>query len=162
AAWVRSVMRATDWLMLPAVRHAVDASLAGLLVARVLTVPATASAQTTAPIASMVSHSGDVDDGHQYTRVYHAGVRTISETPTRQSEAVSREVIHVVRAGETWSSIAREYFGDEDMAEQLPNDNVGRGQPHGQHITRNGLIHEGWTVRVLDPTRNVEAAEYVQ
>jgi hypothetical protein len=46
ARWVSSLRRASDWLTLPFVRHAVDASLAGLLLARVVAQPGIASAST--------------------------------------------------------------------------------------------------------------------
>ena len=42
---VQSLRDASNWLMIPAVRRAVDASLAGLLVARVATMPAAALAE---------------------------------------------------------------------------------------------------------------------
>ena len=77
--------------------------------------------------------------------------------PTTPRKALRRIVIHTVRPGETWASIARKYFGTEDRAEQLLHENLGRAQPYGQKITRNGLIRPGYTVQVLDPT--VHAAE---
>jgi len=158
AAWVRSLVRATDWLMLPAVRRAVDASLAGLLVARVLTVPTTAAAQTITPIAAVVSHDSDIEGGHQLTVGPEAGV--LLNDPTAADDSAQRSprtVIHTVRLGETWTSISRQYFGTDDRAEQLLHENLGRAQPYGQKITRNGLIRQGYTVQVLDPT--VDAAE---
>ena len=158
AAWVRSLVRATDWLMLPAVRRAVDASLAGLLVARVLTVPTTAAAQTITPIAAVVSHDSDTEGGHQYTVDQEANVLLNGFTAADDSAEGSQQVvIHTVRPGETWASIARQYFGTEDRAEQLLHENLGRAQPYGQKITRNGLIRPGYTVQVLDPT--VHSAE---
>jgi hypothetical protein len=39
-------------------------------------------------------------------------------------------VIHTDRLGETWTSIARKYFGTEDRAEQLLHENLGRAQPY--------------------------------
>src|SRR5206468_7532699 len=55
AAWVRSLRAATTWLVAPPIRRAVDASLSGLLLARVLVQPAAALEAAGVPMASIVS-----------------------------------------------------------------------------------------------------------
>ncbi len=54
AAWVRSLRLATNWLVLPSIRRAVDASLSGLLLARVLVQPATLIEASGMPTAGIV------------------------------------------------------------------------------------------------------------
>jgi hypothetical protein len=54
AAWVGSLRLATNWLVLPPIRRAVDASLGGLLLARVLVQPATAVAASSVPDSGLV------------------------------------------------------------------------------------------------------------
>jgi len=55
AAWVRSLRAATNWLVAPPIRRAVDASLSGLLLARVLVQPAAALEAGSIPVAGIVS-----------------------------------------------------------------------------------------------------------
>ncbi|MGI9145300.1 MAG: CPBP family intramembrane glutamic endopeptidase [Chloroflexota bacterium] len=54
AAWVRSLRLATSWLVVPPIRRAVDASLSGLLLARVLVQPAAAAEASSVPVAGIV------------------------------------------------------------------------------------------------------------
>src|SRR5215207_9216356 len=64
ARWVQSLRRVSDWLTLPLVRRAVDTSLAGLILARVVTQPAVAHASSLplAPSTTLVeAHSSGVD-----------------------------------------------------------------------------------------------------
>jgi hypothetical protein len=54
AGWVRSLRQATNWLVLPPIRRAVDAPLSGLLLARVLVQPAMAVEASSRPTAEIV------------------------------------------------------------------------------------------------------------
>src|SRR5262249_26697941 len=86
ALWVRSLHNPSNWLMIPAVRRAVDASLAGLLVARVATIPVAAVAESVTQSADVVI--GDVQSGAS------AGTTTIKLADRLdESKAVSASVL---------------------------------------------------------------------
>jgi nucleoid-associated protein YgaU/DNA-binding SARP family transcriptional activator len=140
AAWVHSLRSASNWLMIPAVRRVVDASLAGLIVIRVA-MPMTATAEGARSLTVAVSQFSPFDENAR-------GVVANSEAPMAADTA-----IHKVRDGDTWTAIAKAYYGDAGRAEGLLEANVGREQPNGRVISRHGLIYPGWTVVV-------PAAEY--
>jgi hypothetical protein len=162
AGWVRSLQHASNWLMIPAVRRAVDVSIAGLLVARVATTPVFASTDAgSTPATVMV---GSVSSGGGFTAPTASWDADMDRGVVADSVG-SGEMFHTVRDGETWASISRTYFGTDDVAEQLLQANIGHTQPGGSRITRHGVICQGQTIGIpmtmgglqaVDPNRPVE------
>jgi LysM domain-containing protein len=161
AAWVRSLQHASNWLMIPAVRRAVDVSIASLLVARVTATPVLASVDVRPAVAVAFVQPVSTGDGR-----VAVGSRPHDELDNQTLLAgdladtdSSGEIIHTVRAGETWASISETYFGTDRVAEQLLRANVDRLQTDGSRITRHGLIRNGQTIRIPMTMRPLETAD---
>jgi nucleoid-associated protein YgaU len=154
ARWVGSLRRASDWLTLPFVRHAVDASLAGLLLARVVAQPGIASASMLPDVqVAMVAQPDAERAGHTEEVTRNSVLLTQSADPSSAEE--SEDVIYTVKHGDTLSGIAVALYGDADQAERIYQANLGRDEPGGRQFNRHGLILPGWTLQIPSATRGV-------
>lgn len=90
-------------------------------------------------------------DGSRWTdpQVIDAGWRLL--VPTIIATATSGGV-HVVVAGESLSTIARDHLGDPSLAPRLFDQNRGAPQPDGGALTDPDLIRPGWTLRLPPST----------
>ena len=135
AAWVQSLRVASDWLTVPFVRRAVDVSLAGLMMARVV-VPAPVPAIPHAAGSEVVIASS-VAWGSRGSRagapVQPAGGAGLvfgpmerTADPDGQSTTAADELVYTIRKGDTWSGIALTFYGTASRAEELLEGNLGR------------------------------------
>jgi hypothetical protein len=114
AAWVTSLRTATEWLVLPPVRRAVDASLAGLLLARVVVQPGAAFVAGLVPAAEMsaaldvTSWPKSASDAPATDPAFAArrnAVQIMMSEDSSQESAAPLEVIYTVQRGDTLSAI---------------------------------------------------------
>jgi nucleoid-associated protein YgaU len=165
ATWVRSFRLASDWLTLPLVRRAVDASLAGVIMARVAmpfpvaaaSLPATSASEVARTIgtrhglASLTKYSLVNGNAH----LVFGAEQDVTEQGDSTAAAGGDELVYTVRHGDTWWGIAERFYGDGSRAEALLESNIGRLQGDGRQITRRGFIYPGWTVSVPEPIRGI-------
>jgi len=167
AAWVRSLRVATNWLVLPPIRRAVDASLSGLLLARVLVQPAAAAEASSVPVAGIVmmapadaqrpGHVSDTDAGVGRFAAEIAAPARVDQTDATSDATL--ELIYTVQRGDTISALGLRFLGDPDTGgEIIFQANQGRPQPDGRVFNRRGLIFPGWTLRIPNPTEGIERA----
>jgi nucleoid-associated protein YgaU/DNA-binding SARP family transcriptional activator len=153
ARWVGSVRLVSDWLTIPLVRRAVDASLAGVLLARVVTQSgiAEASPLNESPVATIVQAqtSGVTQTGVLFS------ASVVSRGHADEGDHETTDVTHTVRLGDTLSRIALVYYGDPEQAEQIYRANLGRRQPDGRQFNRHALILPGWTLLIPGATHGV-------
>jgi hypothetical protein len=108
AQWVGALRGASTWLTLPIVRRAVDASLAGILIARVA-MPLTAHASSPAAVAIVVSAANPAIAGGDDVRTGRVGEHDWSFARGQAGQAgeatqkALSETIYTVRPGETWA-----------------------------------------------------------
>ena len=151
ARWVGSVRLVSDWLTIPLVRRAVDASLAGMLLARVVAQSgiAEASPLPQASVAAVQIQAGSV--GHPRVLSFASSLGVFDE----DADDASDEVTYTVKAGDTLSGIALAYYGDPAQAERIYQANLGRQQPNGRQFNRHGLILPGWTLVIPGATQGI-------
>ena len=153
ARWVGSVRLVSDWLTIPLVRRAVDASLAGMLLARVVTQSgiAEASPLPQASVAAVQMQAGAVGQPRVLSFAPSLGQDVFDEN----ADDAPDEVTYTVKAGDTLSGIALAYYGDPAQAERIYQANLGREQPNGRQFNRHGLILPGWTLVIPGATQGI-------
>jgi nucleoid-associated protein YgaU len=170
ATWVASLRTATDWLVIPPIRRAVDASLGGLMLTRVLVQPATAAEASALPVASLVSFAAPPSAaGGAAANVFNAPPRAgqsraeimgLGGSVQQESGVTSDstlELIYTVQRGDTLWALGDRFYGDAPGgAERIFEANQGRRQIDGRVFDRRGLIFVGWTLRIPDPSRGIE------
>ncbi len=178
AAWVRSLRAASNWLTLPLVRRAVDASLAGAVMARVIVpmpavdryAPPHVTIGSAVPDVTIPASVASVPRGNHVAIVAHQAAQPTgvffdtdapadTDAPEGETDDASvtqpNGIIHTIQSGETWSGLAKRYLGDAGQAEYLLEANLGREQPDGRRVNRHGWIYPDWTVLIPAPTRGV-------
>ena len=153
ARWVGSIRLVSDWLTIPLVRRAVDASLAGMLLARVVAQSgiAEASPLPQASVAAVQIQTGAV--GHP--RVLSFAPSLGQDVFDENADDATGDVTYTVKAGDTLSGIALAYYGDPAQAERIYQANLGREQPNGRQFNRHGLILPGWTLVIPGATQGI-------
>jgi nucleoid-associated protein YgaU len=145
----------SDWLTLPIVRRAVDASLAGVLLARVLTSTAVVEASPSDLVAfqTAAQHRSPVGEG------WTTSPLRMQEEVSSQDSQITRqrndEVLYTVRPDDTLSGIALAFYGYARQEDRIFQANLGRLQSDGRQLNRHGLILPGWTLTVPEATRGV-------
>lgn len=142
AAWVHSFRTVSDWLTLPPIRRVVDASLGGLILARVVSSQlGVAHAEPLPP--AVVTVASTAAEAGAASQVSANGL----DTP---------HVRYTVQPGDTLWSIAERFYGDGEQEARIFDANLGQVQADGRALNRHGLIMPGWELVVPDPTRSVE------
>jgi LysM repeat protein len=142
AAWVASLRTVSDRLTLPVVRRAVDASLAGLLLARV------AGGWTTPPIV--------------LAEAQNAEVRLLDPQPgeaLRGGELLAGDFLYTVQSGDSLGKIAERYYGDWAAYERIYEANRQRQQQDGRVLEDARAIYPGWTLLIPGPSEAVKQDE---
>jgi nucleoid-associated protein YgaU len=164
AAWVIAIRAALRPLTVPFIRRIVDASLGGLLLARVALQPMAADAAVpwraeTAIVPSSGFHgaalrgAGDAKKEATYT----GEIRSFQASDTQPSaQTVPHEVLYHVQRGDSLWTIAQRLYGDGEKESLLFDANVGLVQPDGRALTRHGVIYPDWVLRVPEPIRGVD------
>jgi nucleoid-associated protein YgaU len=145
AAWVISLRAVSDWLTLPVVRRAVDASLAGLLLARV-------AGGWTAP-SSVLAEAQTAD------------VRMLDVAPAQVqhwAELSPADILYTVQPGDSLGKIAAHYYGDWAAYERIYEVNRQRQQLDGRVLEDARTIYPGWRLLIPSPTEAVKQDEHGQ
>jgi LysM repeat protein len=134
--WTSALRAASDRLTLPAIRTAVDASLAGLLVVRAVTAipqPALAQALTA------------------QTEVFD----TASAANQPPHGPALGDLLYTVQPGDSLGTIAERYYGDWSAYEQIYDANRERPQQDGRILEDARAIYPGWTLVLPRPSQGV-------
>src|SRR6266545_5313178 len=166
AAWVigmRSVLRP---LTVPFIRRIVDASLGGMLLARVALQPVVADAAVAWQAQVATVAPTDVHAGAMLTSrgvqprgsfAFAGDIRVSQEAASDNGgQQVVHEVLYHVQPGDSLWAIATRFYGDGDKESLLFDANVGRVQPDGGALSRHGVIYPGWILRVPGPTQGID------
>jgi tetratricopeptide (TPR) repeat protein len=82
--------------------------------------------------------------------IFCAKSKNVPPPAAPASEGLGRVMTHRVAFGETWQSIARDFYGDESRSRELAQDN-------GSDLSR--ALREGSTIRVLLTAREAETIQ---
>jgi hypothetical protein len=169
ATWVTATRAAVRPLCIPFIRHIVDASLGGVLLARVALQPMAAEAAIpwqaeVAAVAPSTGRSASMSALDSQPRTPISGeIRAPQETHSETGgQQVVHEVLYHVQPGDSLWAIANRFYGDGEKETLLFDANVGRPQSDGRTLTRHGVIYPNWVLRVLDPSQviDVDAGEW--
>jgi hypothetical protein len=167
--WVTAIRCAVRPLTVPFIRRIVDASLGGLLLARVALQPVVADAAVAwhAEVAAVTPSDGysaaSFSRGFQsrasFTGELRAAQQSGSDTGGQQA---AHEVLYHVQPGDSLWAIARRFYDDGEKETLLFDANVGRLQFDGRALTRHAVIYPSWILRVPEPTQglDVDAGEW--
>jgi LysM repeat protein len=145
AAWVGSLRAVSDRLTLPLVRSTVDASLAGLLLARV------AGGWTTPPIVLAETQNAEV-----------RMLDPASSQVPHWGELSPGDLLYTVQPGDSLGKIAERYYGDWAAYERIYEANRQRQQQDGRILEDARAIYPGWRLLIPGPTDAVKSDVYGQ
>jgi nucleoid-associated protein YgaU len=146
AAWVRSFRWVSDLVTVPAVRRAVDASLAGALFVRVAT-GVSAHEVVVAPSVAQVQVYGDGQVVPPAAPTWSTQSRHLMFAPDRQPG----DVLYEVQSGDSLWSITKYFFGSGEEWPVVYGANIDRRQPDGRTFTEAGQIRPGWVLLIPSP-----------
>ena len=161
AAWARGLGALSDRLSPRFVQRTVSIAFVLQLVVR----PPTAAAAplSSGPIAAEVrSAAPPPPAGLDFTVGFaHPFVAAREDEVDQADEADDPDLVrHVVRKGETWWSIAEDYFGHGDDYPVLKAANRGRRMPNGSvYDGISNIIPANWVIMVRQPSRRVEMVD---
>src|SRR6266700_3445663 len=166
AAWVLAARGALRPVTIPFVRRVVDASLSGLLLARVALQPAAAmevaipwqaEAAAVAPSGNGWAHAFIQREARpRGAEVLKFRAVELAAEDTAGQES-GHELVYHVQPGDSLWAIAERFYGDGEQEVRLFAANVGRVQPDGGALTRHGVIQPNWILRVPEPTQGIES-----
>ena len=145
AAWVRSLRWLSDLLTLPFVRRAVDTSMAGALLVRVVVMAPSPPVAVAASAVAQVDQTPE-SDGAAPTSSSAAHTRAFP------ADLQPGDILHVVRSGESLAFLGERYHGDPNAWKQIYADNRDRPQPDGGSVKEAGKI-TGWVLIIRNPTQ---------
>jgi DNA-binding SARP family transcriptional activator len=166
AAWVLAARAALRPVTVPFVRRVVDASLGGLLLARValqpvamgVAIPWQAEAAAVAPSSAGWAHGFIQREAMpRKAEVLKFGAVQWAAQDTAGQEDGHHELLYHVQPGDSLWAIAERFYGDGEQEVRLFAANVGQVQPDGGALTRHGVIQPNWILRVPEPTQGIES-----
>ena len=125
---------------LPVVRRAVDAALAGVLLARVVTSTAIVHAS---PVPPMEVRASSERPGLRNSQLSWQALQPSGVHASEVEEAEPDAVDCTVQRGDTLSGIAFAFYGDAAQEDRIFEANLGRPQIDGRQFNRHGLILPG-------------------
>jgi len=167
AAWVAVARTALRPLTVPFIRRIVDASLGGLLVARVALQPVVVEAAASpwqAEVATVASSRADTAQAFTLRGASRLRGPSFQEARAFQEAAPDtagqegrHEVLYHVQPGDSLWAIAERFYGDGEQEARLFEANLGGTQADGRTLTRHAVIYPNWILRVPEPTDGVES-----
>ena len=145
----------SDWLTLPVVRRAVDASLAGVMLARVLTSTAVVEASPSDVVVVQTTLQRRPTVGERWVTTPVRMQEEIDPQSSQVTQSGDIEVIYTVRPGDTLFDIALAFYGNAEQEDRIFQANLGRVQSDGRQLNRHGLILPGWTLTIPEPKRGI-------
>jgi nucleoid-associated protein YgaU len=163
APWVTATRNVVRPLCVPFIRRIVDASLGGVLLARVALQPVAVEAAApwgvevaTVAYSAAPSTSRSALDTQPPARIV-GEVRASQDAGSDPGDQqLVHELLYHVQPGDSLWAIANRFYGDGEKESLLFDANVGRLQSDGRALTRHGVIYPTWILRVPDPSRGID------
>lgn len=150
AGWVRSLHVLSDLVTLPAVRRAIDASLAGMILVRV----AAASPAAAEPLPRQAyAQVREIEPRRGAWTIRPPGVAAPSPGDIQLAPG---DVLYIVEPGDTLQSIGLHFYGDPDAYRVIFTVNRNLPQPDGRTLHDARRIYVGWRLILRQPTQGMD------
>jgi nucleoid-associated protein YgaU len=163
APWVIATRNVVRPLCVPFIQRIVDASLGGVLLARVALQPVAveAAAPWGAEVAAVAYSAAPSTSRSAVDTRPPAQIKgEVRVSQDQGSDAGGQQVVHEllyhVQPGDSLWAIASRFYGDGEKESLLFDANVGRPQSDGRALSRHGVIYPNWVLRIPDPSQGID------